>query len=902
MSANVRAGSIEGDATSFITLGTQQLTVGSNNLSTEFRGVINDFSAGASLAKVGTGTLTLSNANIYSGGTTIAAGTIVAGHATVGTIDALGTGAVTLDGGALRTIVTGALPNDVVFTTGTASTLSAATGTTLTLGGALTIGNNATATFGSTTDTGTIVVNSSGVTVNSGTSLVVAGGVLQSTFQDNTALLAQLLFQPTTVTVNANAVIDFNDANTQFINNLNGAGTVKTGTAGNTNTLILLGDNGRTNVFSGAITGAHPVQINGGTMVFSGDNTYTGVTTICLCSTLQIGDGGASGAIASDINNGGTLLLNRSNTYTYGGVINDDGFDVGTVRQIGTGKTILTGTSTYTGNTFVDAGTLSVNGDIRTSNAVIVNSGGTLGGNGYVPSTQIRAGGTLAPGNSVGTLNIVGNLQFITGSSYAVEVSSLGADLTNVSGTATLGGARVTADVVAGSNVNKQYTILTATGGLIGRFNSSVTVSSSANFVASLSYDAGNNNVYLNLSLAFAQASPIGLNQNQQNVGNALTQYFNTNGGIPAVFGTLTAGGLTQTSGEPGASIPTAGFAAMNQFINAMMDNTGPGGGQPGVLGFAGDDASAYAPKQKLSRAQTDAYAAVTPRDRMPTPFATRWNVWATGYGGNSRISGDAATGSNATSTRIYGTAVGANYRLSPDTLLGFALGGAGSNFTVDNSLGGGRADVFQAGAYARHNMGAAYVAGALAYAWQDITTDRTVTVAGIDKLRAGLKANALAARLEGGWRTAALPVAMTPYAALQSTAFYLPSYGETAVSGSNQFALNYGSKTVTATRAELGAKFDRAMPVNDALLTLRARTAWAHDWNADRSALATFQSLPGAAFTVNGAQPSANAALLSAGADLAWGNGWTIAATFDGEFSRTTTGYAGKGSLRYAW
>jgi uncharacterized protein with beta-barrel porin domain len=136
----------------------------------------------------------------------------------------------------------------------------------------------------------------------------------------------------------------------------------------------------------------------------------------------------------------------------------------------------------------------------------------------------------------------------------------------------------------------------------------------------------------------------------------------------------------------------------------------------------------------------------------------------------------------------------------------------------------------------------------------------------------------------------------------LQSTAFYLPSYAETATSGSNQFALSYGSKTVTATRGELGARFDKSMPVNDALLTLRARTAWAHDWNTDRSAIANFQSLPGSTFTVNGAQPSANAALLSAGADLSWGNGWTVAATFDGEFSNTTRGYAGKGSLRYAW
>ena len=393
---------------------------------------------------------------------------------------------------------------------------------------------------------------------------------------------------------------------------------------------------------------------------------------------------------------------------------------------------------------------------------------------------------------------------------------------------------------------------------------------------------------------------------NQQNVAraidNALAAGATPSSSLESLFflpNDALPGALTQLSGEPGASIPQAGFAAMAQFINAMMDGPGNGNSQGGPLGYA--EENAYAPRRKLSPQQSDAYAAVTPRDHMPT-FASRWNVWATGYGGNSTINGNSTTGSHNTSTRVYGTAVGADYRATPDTRFGFALGGAGTNFSVDSALGGGRADVFQMGAYARHTMGAAYLAGALAYAWQDITTDRTVTVSGIDKLHAQMKANALSARLEGGWRYGMLPVAVTPYAALQSTAFYLPSYAESATSGSNQFALSYSSKTVTATRSELGARFDKAMPFNDALLTLRARTAWAHDWNDNRSATATFQSLPGATFVVNGAQPAANAALLSAGADLAWGNGWSIAANFDGEFSSTTRGYAGRGSLRYAW
>ena len=156
-------------------------------------------------------------------------------------------------------------------------------------------------------------------------------------------------------------------------------------------------------------------------------------------------------------------------------------------------------------------------------------------------------------------------------------------------------------------------------------------------------------------------------------------------------------------------------------------------------------------------------------------------------------------------------------------------------------------------------------MAGLVGYSWQDTTTDRTVTIAGVDKLHASFQAQALATRLEGGWRYAAPLVGITPYAALQATTFYLPSYGETATSGSNTFALNYASKNVTATRSEFGAKFDKAMTVQGGVFTLRARAAWAHDWNTDRSATSTFQTLPGATFSVNGALPSANAALVVA-------------------------------------
>ena len=89
---------------------------------------------------------------------------------------------------------------------------------------------------------------------------------------------------------------------------------------------------------------------------------------------------------------------------------------------------------------------------------------------------------------------------------------------------------------------------------------------------------------------------------------------------------------------------------------------------------------------------------------------------------------------------------------------------------------------------------------------------------------------------------------------------------------------------------------------LTDAILTLRSRAAWAHDFNPDRAAAATFQALPGASFVVNGAAQAHDSALTAASAEVKWLNGFSVAATFEGEFSNVTRSYAGKGVVRYAW
>ena len=650
-----------------------------------------------------------------------------------------------------------------------------------------------------------------------------------------------------------------------------------------------------------------------GTLILSAANSHSG--TIVDGGTLRLAGAGTLGGIGGAvILNGGLLDLGGSTQTQNGGLTLTGGtlangrlsssgaFNVsgGTIDAVltgtghlvksGAGTTLLNGVQQYTGVTEINGGTMSVNGSITSSSQVRVIAGGTLGGNGTVGNTLID-GGALAPGNSIGLLTVQGNLVFTAASHYMVEVSPGGADRVNVTGTATLGGATVNAAFAAGSYVSRQYTIVNAAGGVTGTFGAQVNTNLPANFTSSLSYDAGN--AYLDLALNFTPPSYAPLNANQAHVGTALVGFFNRTGGIPLIFGALNATGLTQVSGETATGSQQSTFDAMNLFMGLITDPFAAGRGfeAPRAIGYANaDPRNAHA---MFSKAVPPAPA-----------FEARWNVWAAGFGGSRSTDGNATLGSNTARSSIGGVAVGADYWLSPNTVAGFALAGGGTSFSIANG-GSGRSDLFQAGAFIRHSVASAYFTAAAAYGWQDITTDRTVTIAGIDRLGARYNTNSYSARIEGGNRYL-LPwmsgVGITPYAAVQVTVLDLPGYAETVNGGVNTFALNYTSKTITSPRSELGLRSDKSFAVNDAILTLRGRAAWAHDYNTERSAQAAFQTLPGASFTVSGAAAARDAALTTASAEMKFSSGISLAATFEGEFSEATRSYAGKGVARYAW
>ncbi|MBR0757060.1 autotransporter domain-containing protein [Bradyrhizobium jicamae] len=917
-SGGMTAGSIEG-AGNYV-LGAKTLTTGSNNLSTQVDGVISG--TGGGLTKVGTGTMTLTAANTYTGPTTISAGTLALSGA-------------------------GSISNSSVVTVNGTFDVSAVNGPTIqTLAGGssgVVIGGNTLNIANASTEFAGSIQGGTGVVVQAGTqTLSGVNTYLGTSGISNGATLALKgngSIANSIVTLGGTGTLDISQTTT---------GTSVGGLFAFFGGVVALGSKtltltGATPIYDGVIqdggigfgTGGSLTIASGASQILGGTNTYTGTTTIAAGGSLYLQPGVITGqgsiAASSQVIVNGLLEFDvsapsiKSLSGASTGIVNipfiaggdltitdANGTFSGSIQGakgivLAAGTEVLAGANTYTGNTTVNGGTLVVDGSIATSALTTVNAGGTLAGSGTVGNTAV-AGGTLVAGSTGGSvfgpLTVQGNLSFTAASTYMIQVSPTNAGLTNVSGTADLGGAKVNAVFQAGSYVNRQYTILSATGGLNNTTFDPTVISNNSNLQSTLSYDA--NNAYLNIQLKFI--SPTGLNLNQQNVANTLTNFFNTTGSIPAAFAMLNAAGLTVASGELGTGVIQSSINADSQFLNLLLDPTIAGRG----AGFtapnsasrfaAEDDALDYAERRPATASERAAYAMATKAPLLMAAPANRWSVWGAGYGGSATTSGNAVIGSQDTTARIWGVAAGADYKINPDTLVGFALGGGGTNYSLANAMGSGSADLFQAGVFGRHNIGPAYLAAALGYGWHDVTTNRTVTLAGFDQLQGRFRAESFSARFEGGYRFATPFVGITPYAAAQAISFHLPGYGETAIVGTPQFALNYNSQTTTATRTELGLRTDKSYALQDAMLTLRGRLAWAHDYNNDRAVTAIFQTLPGASFVVNGAKGNPDSALVSGGAEVKWLNGFSLAATFEGEFSGNVTSYAGKGVAKYSW
>lgn len=682
-------------------------------------------------------TLVLTGDNSYTGGTIIASGTLQVGAG--GNAGALGSGDILIEDGALldfNRTGTSAIADDIGTTTsghlrmrgGGTLVLSGDNSYTDTLIGAGSViqvgagGMTGTLGTGTVTNHGTLDFNRGG-TLDVTNTITGTGAVRQLgpgllVLSGNNGYSGGTAVRGGTLLVSA----DNNLGAASGVLVLDGGRLQTTGAFGTTRAVTLAG-NGTFQVdapaltLGGAVGGTGNLVKEGtGTLVLGADNNYAG-TTVVLSGTLQVGDGGTTGSPGSgDIINHAVLAFNRSDTVSLANAISG----TGSLTQAGPGNLVLTGANTYTGGTFVNAGTLSVNGSIVGDTTV--NSGGALGGSGTVGNVAIASGGTLAPGNSIGTLTVNGNLGFAPGSIYRVEANAAGeADRVNTvgAGTITINGGTV--DVQAGGagyQRNTKYTILRSGGTTTGRFDNATT--NLAFLTPTLIYEA--DGVLLNLEASnIAEYATAARTPNQTAVANYLQSFANTPSNEQAA-------GLIQQLDNLTADQAAAAFESMagsahasaSQVASALGRNfsatlAARSGFSTGGLGNAMND---------WSRTH---YASLAPIE-MPSASGGERGMWvqALGAGGNLDTDGNAA----GSRYRSNGIVLGYDQPVTGQWLAGGAFGYSTSwwNSTSGDSASG-RIESPQAGLYARYAGDSVRVRIDGTFARHDFTTNRTVRV-----------------------------------------------------------------------------------------------------------------------------------------------------------------------------
>lgn len=404
----------------------------------------------------------------------------------------------------------------------------------------------------------------------------------------------------------------------------------------------------------------------------------------------------------------GTLVFNHTSTsYDFAAPLSGNG----SVRQLA-GFTNLTGNSAgFMGTTTVEGGTLAVNGSL--GGALDVLAAGRLQGGGTIGGTVVA--GTVAPGNSIGTINVVGDIEFKAGSTYEVEIDAAGqGDRIAASGTATIGGGTVEVLNAPGTYVvGTRYTILTATSGLTGSFVGLTQAAPlSTPFLSfTLNYDASA--AYLDVTRSDLTFGSIGTTPNQRAVGGGLDSLPLSSPLLNAVSQLDTASvqsALDQLSGEIHASIVSSLIEDSHFVRDVATDRLRSafdtaGATELPVMSYASDGPD-------LVPATTDLLA-----------------VWGQGFGSWGHADGDGNAARLGRSTG--GFFIGADGVAFETWRLGLLAGYSRTDFDVTDRGSSGESDNYHVGIYGGTRWGDLALRAGAAYSWHDIRTDRSVDFTG---------------------------------------------------------------------------------------------------------------------------------------------------------------------------
>ncbi|MGE3905998.1 MAG: autotransporter domain-containing protein [Reyranellaceae bacterium] len=594
-----------------------------------------------------------------------------------------------------------------------------------------------------------------------------------------------------------------------------------------------------------------------GTVTVEGPVDFTGMQFVTSGYQLV---SGANGELVTDTATT-NIRVGTGITTEIGVAISGSG---GLAKQEG-GTLVLSGANTYTGDTAIDGGVLLVNGSLLGGGDTVVASGATLGGVGTVSGTTVvNAGGTLAPGNSIGALTVA-NATFATGSIFEVELNDGGntigvnSDHLNVTGTATITGGTIHVTPENGTDdgttyvPGTTYTVLTfATAGAPGgEFDAVTDDYAFLDFVDS--YDASN--VYLTSSLVGGGAGtcPGGLSFNQNGAcGGVLS--IGSGGLYMAVVNLSNAeapGALDRLSGEIHASVQSTLIEDSRFAREAAL------GRLRMALGAVGADKAGTAER----RVNDDV------------------TFWGRGFGswGDWNGNGNAAGFDRS----IGGFFLGGDARVWDTVRLGAFGGYANTGFDADRRHSDGSADSWHVGVYGGTRLGNLGLRVGGAWAWHDLELDRSVAFTGFaDSPSSSYDARTWQVFAEAGYRIGFEGIAFEPFAGVAHVDLHADGYDERG----GQAALSSDSQDMSTTFTTIGLRAETQFQLGGTTARLTGMAGWRHAFG-DVRPKAAHAFAGGSEFDVAGVPIARDAAVLDLGAAVDLVENVTLGVSYSGQF-----------------
>ena len=765
------------------------------------------------LTKEGTGNLTLSQENRYSGGTILNEGTL-----SISSVYNIGNGPLAISNAATLEL-TGPLTffSDI--------TLNGA-------GGTLEVNSGPSQQNGSIEGTGALVLSGSGnfTLMGSGT---YSGG---TTINPGSTLIGTTSTFPAPISQVANS-----------------GNIIDNGTLIFNQVLSFL----PSPTFAGDISGSGSVIVEEGSVDFTGTNTsFSGIWQAGTNGTIT----GNTDSLTGDIVDNGVVIFDQATSGTYLGNISG----TGSLIKEGVGQLTLVGVSPLTGSTTVREGALSVQGGLPNSH-VVVEKIAALKGTGEIGSADIK--GRIMPGNSIGAIQILNDLIMEPSSIYEAEVSVNGADSILVGRNAQLAGILDLRlfETKRPQLKNKSFTLLTAGTRRQGIF----THTSTDRIKYTVQYLPQSVQVLIGNMQDFTDAFPPGDHSNAEKTAAYFDTFADNRDLSPDLTNVINGLDTLLATGDSAAvqnsfnQIQPSQYKELGQlsFLQNELVNRTVGSQQQNLREslWVEKELEAYAGCAAISPQRAASFhhlaksakgfksssilktqyhpqrrlgmLALPGAERVGMP-ANSWiklgrsSVWVQSYGQIERTKGN--HGNAGIRSETGGISLGGDHEVLKNTYLGFLGGMSTTPFHWQQGRGSGRVKSYYGGVYGTWlSQTGFYADGQIIAGGDNYSSHRNIVYPGVNrKARQSHNGGQFSTDLQAGYVWSLKHLTVQPYA--DATYMFVNESGFRE-KGAQSLDFKIKGRMSQFFRGELGAQVYKTYVLCDALIRPALQLSWVH-------------------------------------------------------------------------